>query len=278
MDRASEQQIIGRIKNKETFTAQIDTGAFAVRIGEYAPSICTAIHDGHRIHEAFAGKMLITEKERKYEEDPFTGDIIKEQPVSIVVLDSRYNYDLNRQPALCIYDEAWGKKVWRQELTKEERAHILQMHSLYYRVLDTLAGTLEEMFNGCVLYDLHSYNYSRISGDPPLFNLGTHFIDLERFEPVVDHFQQQLANIRVQGVKNRAVRDEVFSGKGYQAQFIREKHPDTLCVPVEVKKVFMAEESAELYSEIFAPLAGGIGSAIRENTSFFKATVLGNKK
>ena len=275
MDMTSEQQIVGRIRNGETFTAKIDTGAFIVRIKDYVPWLGTAIHDGHRIHDAFEDKMILAGEERRFEEDPFTGDIIKELPISIQVLDSRYNYDLNREPDRCIYDEAWGKKVWNGELTGDERKQILEMHSCYYRILDTLVGKLEDIFNGCVLYDLHSYNYSRIKGDTPLFNLGTHFMDLERYGAVVDHFQQELANISVKGVNTRAVRDEVFLGKGYQAQFLREKHPDSLCLPIELKKVFMEENSGELYPEIFDPLAEGMRDAISKNASVFKSAVAG---
>ena len=276
MEILSEQQIVRKIKDSEPFIAKIDSGAFLVGIKEYVPSICTAIHDGHRVHGDFAGKMLLSGEERRYEEDPFTGEIAKGLPISIQVLDSRYNYDLNREPDLCIYDEAWGKKVWSQELSDKEKQRIKEMHSLYYRVLDTLMEKLEQRYGGCILYDLHSYNYLRIEGEPPLFNLGTHFMDLERFGPVVDHLQQQLGDIHVHGVDTRAVRDEVFWGKGYQARFISENHPDSLCLPIEVKKVFMAEKSGELYPDVFNPLAAGMVAAIRENSSFFLSS-LGEK-
>lgn len=269
MQILSEKELIQKIHNKDVFTAQIDTGAFVLKISRYVPVIYTAIHDGHRVHDEFADKMLVSGKERKYEEDPFTGNIIEPFPITLRVLDSRYNYDLNRSPDNCIYEDAWGKKVWKRPLTDEEREYVLDLHAGYYRILDALLDTIERRFLHCVLYDLHSYNYSRIPGDPPLFNIGTHYVDNEKYISVVNHLQEKLAAITIPGIENRAVCDEVFSGKGYQAAFMRENHPKSLCVPLEIKKVFMDEQALGCHADVFDLVSEGMRRGLEDNAEFF---------
>ena len=269
MQTLPERELIMKINDGEIFSARINTGAFLINVDSYVPVICSAIHDGHRVHAEFADKMLVTGDERKYEEDPFTADIIKPLPITLQVLDSRYNYDLNREPKSCIYDDAWGKKVWKRELSEVEQRDILELHASYYRVLHALLNKVEQMFSCCVLYDLHSYNYSRLKGNPPLFNIGTHYIEKKTFLPVLNHLQTMLAAISLPNVENRTVYDEVFVGKGYQAAFMKKNHPESYCVPLEIKKVFMDEQRFQRYPEVFEPLAAGIQKAIRDNAEFF---------
>ena len=58
MQTLSEKEIICRIRNRETFSAVINTAAFTITIDRYVPAVCTAVHDDHNISGELAGKLL----------------------------------------------------------------------------------------------------------------------------------------------------------------------------------------------------------------------------
>ena len=277
MEILSEQQILDRLDRRQPFSARIENGSFELRVERYVPQIVTAIHDGHRVSDALAAKMKVTDRQRLFEEDPHTGSIAEAFDISVKVIDSRYCGDLNRRPELCIYEEAWGHQVWKTPLQAHERQGLHEHHQAYYRVMGGLLKVLIEAFGCIVLYDLHSYNYQRLNGTPPLFNIGTHYIDMERFGAVVAHLVGELAAIELPGCFNRAVADEVFEGKGYQAEFVHHHHPDVLCMPLEIKKVFMEEQSLALKEPLFSSLREQMTGALRRNFEFFQTRTAGHK-
>jgi len=277
MEQLSEQLIIDRIKSGAVFEAFADTGAFSVRIKKYVPAIFTAIHDGHQVDPSIAGKMLVSPEERRFEEDPFTGDIIDTCSISLRLNHSRYYYDVNRRPELCIYEEAWGKQVWKEPLSGEEQHRIRAHHRSYYRVLDVLLSSLEKLFRHCIVYDLHSYNYARLYGNPPLFNIGTHYINRQRYDSVLLHLAEQLNYIELKDYETRAAFDEVFNGMGYQAQFIHTEHPTSVCVPLEVKKIFMNEKSFALNKPVSDRLFPGMREALATNALYFAGVITGKQ-
>lgn len=269
MEVMSEKQIVACIREGRCFDAAIDTGGFKICINRYVPVAATAIHDGHRVLERFARKMKVSDAERLFEEDPHTGVIAEAMDISISVINSRYCGDLNRSEERCLYKEAWGKQVWHEPLTTEDKQQLLQSHRTYYRVLDALLTELVNRFGAAVLYDLHSYNYSRLNGSPPLFNIGTHYIDMGRFEAVIEHLLKVLQAIELSDGENRAVLDEVFRGKGYQAEFTHQRHRNVLCVPLELKKIFMDESSFTVIEHIYDQLFSGTQQALQANGEFF---------
>mgnify|MGYP003412231180 FL=1 len=93
MQLLSEHACIEAIKKGEYFQAVIQDGAFSLKIDEYSFFICTAIHNGHRLRQELVNKCALDEAERLHEEDPFTGDLISSLPITLVALDSRYEYD-----------------------------------------------------------------------------------------------------------------------------------------------------------------------------------------
>ena len=253
MNVLSEREIIEKIEREEPFSARVATHAFDLKIDRYAPCIGTAIHDGHRIPSAYERNLLITENERRFEEDPYTGELLEALPIALVVNDSRYLYDLNRTPEKCIYNEAWGKQVWKKPLSEREQIQLLDLHACYYHILNRLIDRLETMYGRTLIYDLHSFNYSRINGDAPLFNIGTYSIH-ERYSSFLEILQRALHSVALPGVETRCAFDEVFQGKGYQAAFVKQKHPQSLCVPLEIKKIFMNENRFERYHGLYEPL------------------------
>ena len=130
MEKLKITEIIKLISFGKTFEAQTLDGSLTIKINRYTPYVCTAIHDGHQIRKELKDKIALNEYERWYEEDPHTGQFIKSLPITIVAHDSRFEYDLNRDPDNCIYEEAWGKKVWKRKLTERQKKISQQKHQL----------------------------------------------------------------------------------------------------------------------------------------------------
>ena len=252
------------IKERKTFHASVNDGAFFIKIDDYTNFVCTAIHNGHRLRPGLLQKCALDEAQRLHEEDPYTADMIANMPITVVANDSRYEYDLNRPPQICVYEEAWGQVVWSDPLSDDEKAVSLARHTAFYTVMGALYETLETLHPQVLAYDVHSYNYQRPGmGDVPLFNIGTEQLDTQRWQPVIDRWVDGLAGIQLPGVAVRAAINEVFYGRGYQATFVARQFSNTLVLPTELKKVFMDEASGEPRPDILERLHGQFEQVIR---------------
>lgn len=269
MQKLSERRILELIAAGETFECESSDGAFSLKIDDYTPAICTAIHDGHNFRSSLESYCALTEEERLYEEDPFTAELIDAMPITLIGRDSRYEYDLNRPVATCIYKKAWGKNVWNKPLSSAQRKLSVSKHKAFYAVLDALVAKLEKRFGACVVFDVHSYNHKRRDGDPPTFNLGTEQIDLDRWGPVVDRFKRGLGRIALTNTPVRAAYDEVFYGRGYLIAHVNSRFENTLVLPCEVKKVFMDELTGEPYRLLLNELKEGMKHSLSDTGAFF---------
>ncbi len=270
MQNLSELDIVANIEKGKIFEALSPEGSFAIKIVDYVPYVCAAIHHGHQLRPELTAKCALTEAERLYEEDPYTGDFIASMPITLIALDSRYEYDLNRPPEQCVYETAWGKPVWNQSLNADERALSQAKHQSYYRILRALVSQLERRFKACVIYDVHSYNYKRIeSPDTPTFNIGTSQIDETKWQAVIEHFLDKLGKTALPNIDVRAAKNEVFQGKGYLATFVKSHFTKTLVLPTEIKKVYLDENSGEVFPLVLTELKAGMKEAILYNAAFF---------
>lgn len=269
LQRLEINEIIELIQSEKTFEAIVCDGSFQIKINRYLPYCCTAIHDGSNLRSGLKEKIALDEYNRWYEEDPFTGEFINSMPITIVGLDSRYEYDLNRNPDECIFEEAWGKKIWKKKLTPKEIAVSKRKHANYYKVVHALIEKLEELFDGCVVYDFHSYNYQRWDRKVPLFNVGTEKIDTKRFKSTIENWQKELSKIELQDIENTTALDDVFYGRGYNLEYITTNFKNTLVLATEVKKVFCNELTAEIYPKIIKDLQKKLKKAILNNANKF---------
>ncbi len=255
MKELSVDDCIAAIRRQDTFQASVDSGAFFVKIEEYSNFVCTAIHNGHQLRSELLEKCALDDSQRLFEEDPHTADVTSNMPITVIGNDSRYEYDLNRPPETCVYEEAWGQEVWTQPLSDTQKARSLAKHSNFYRVLGALYETLESLHPQLYVYDVHSYNFRRPGmDDVPVFNIGTEQVDTGRWQGAIDHWAQGLGEIKLPGIEVRAAINEVFQGRGYQATFVREHCSNTLLLATELKKVFMDESTGAPYGEIIENL------------------------
>lgn len=274
----TEQEVLVKIQNLTPFEAKLSDGSLTIRVAEYQPYVATAIHQGHRLRDDLEALCLLNEDERYFEEDPNTGEFIASLPIVLQAEDSRYEYDLNRSPDECVYEEAWGKQVWASPLPAQERIYSQRKHAQYYRIFKCLLETLEYKFGFCLVYDLHSYNYQRIARQTPTFNLGTKQVDTGRWRNEINDLVVRLGKIELPNLDVVSRENDVFYGMGYQATFVRDHFKQTLILPVEIKKVYMDERRGESYPLVIDKLKEELKTVLSEHAAFTLQKMLGGKR
>lgn len=270
MTTLSESSIISKINNRETFTATIDGGGFTLKIEKYEPALSAAIHNGGNLRSELIDNCLLTEAERYYEEDPYTGSFIEKQPITLIGHDSRYEYDLNRNTDTCVYETAWGKDVWKSPLSNEAIIRSKAKHAQFYRIVSAVVEALVEDFGQCIVYDNHSYNYRRHERkDLPVLNLGTTSVKHEKWRPVINSWLSALKNMSVDGVDITAAENDIFYGKGYLAGHCHGLYDDVLVLATEAKKVFMNELTGEADAVVLPSLQTVYNETVKNHTAAY---------
>lgn len=255
MKTLTTKEVLNKIHLLEPFDTISEKLGLKISIKSYVPYICTSIHAGSNLNERLNYKINLFSFQRWQEEDPCTDEFIANHPITITALDSRYEYDLNRERDLCVYKEAWGKKVWKIDLSFSELKRSLGKYDEFYIIIHALITKLEFLFKRVFIFDIHSYNYRRTSMDKeyPLFNIGTHFLH-EKFTEEKGYLLDSFGNIDLGDIKNTTAENDVFYGKGYFAQYISENFKNTALFPIEVKKVYCNENSGYIYEDVVLQL------------------------
>lgn len=242
MEKLSIESIINNIKQQQIFHAVADDYSFTIKIDEYVPYICAAIHDGHQFRKELWDNCLHTEYDRWYEEDPETKNMIASHPIVIAGCDSRFEYDLNRAPEDAVFVTAWGKQLWKTPLPEAQKQKSLAKHEAFYKVVHTLVKTIETKHKVAIVYDMHSYNWQRWDREVPTWNLGTSNVDNERFGPDIEAWRQSLSEMQLPNdIKSTALINDTFFGNGYFLKYITNSFKNTLVLATEIAKVYCDE-------------------------------------
>lgn len=270
MLKLSVQEIIKKIEAEECFEAVHEDYGFQLKIDRYVPYLCAAIHNGHQFRKELWENCFHTEYERWYEEDPATLEMIQSHPILIHGLDSRFEYDLNRAPEKAVYSDAWGKQLWRNPLSEDQKSHSLKKHGNFYQVVHALIAKLEEKFGHVVAYDMHSYNWERWNRPVPTFNIGSARVDQKRFGESIEEWRKCLANIELpHGIESSSTINDVFQGNGYFLQFISQNFSNTLVLATEVKKVYCDEINQVIFPEVVRAIAEQLSIGISQHAKSF---------
>jgi N-formylglutamate amidohydrolase len=245
-------------KNKFPFSGITLSGSAEFHFLQPSFYAGVAMHAGNRVRSSLNSNMAATEKERFREEDPYTDRFLKELPIQIIARDSRFEYDLNREPARAIYSydrEMWGIRVWRNKLSAEEKRPSLDKHQEFHDLMDVVVEYLLRQGTHSMLLDMHSFCYLREETTPwykdpgPEINIGSKVVDREVFGEVIEDFKHHLSGLTIDGHPIRVAENEVFAG-GYLARRLSKAHPNRLLVlAMEYKKIFMDEVTGEVYDE-----------------------------
>lgn len=271
MLRLSVKEIITKINAQETFNAVADDYSFTLKIDSYAHYVCGAVHDGHQFRKELWEDCLHTEYERWYEEDPCTKYVIQTHPIVIAGCDSRFEYDLNRDPDHAIYEDAWGKKLWREPLASHKIETSLKKHTQFYQVVQALLSQLEKIHNKVVVYDMHSYNWKRWDREVPVINLGTANIDNSRFGDFAKSWCDTLQKIKLpHGIKTTAAINDTFKGNGYFLKYITNHFKNSLVLATEFSKIYCDEYTGVIYPEVVAAIEKQLTPLLINHAESFK--------
>lgn len=276
MQKLSINQIINKINNEETFHAVSNDYSFTLKIDTYVHYVCATVHNGHQFRKSLWENCLHTEYDRWFEEDPETKTMVQSHPIVIAGCDSRFEYDLNREPNSAIYVDAWGKQLWKNPLSKKEKTLSLSKHANFYKVVNALISKLEEIHNEVIVYDIHSYNWKRWSREVPTFNIGAGKIDINRFGNFVESWRKSLAKIKLpNNMKNSSLINDVFQGNGYFLNYITSNFKNTLVLATEVSKIYCNELEQIMYPEVVNAIEKELMIRLKNHANSFKFNHIG---
>jgi len=262
-------EALRHLRHGTPFVASAVDGICAVRIHDYQPLVCVALHDGSRFPLSLEKHCLLSSAERRFEEDPHTARLVERLPLVLSGLESRYYYDLNRAENFAVAGEMFDRRVWSQG-EHPDRRRALSRHGRFYRLMTALLEGLIARFGSCLVLDLHSYNASKHLRPTPVFNLGT-CANSPAHRPLTDLFLGRLAEIQLPGVAPTVAENDVFEGRGRFVNWLSRSFPEAVPLCLEVKKeVYCDEQSGRLRPEPFTALQNGLVGAIGETFSFYR--------
>lgn len=221
------------------------------------PVVATAIHDGHQVGERALSEMVLDEAGRLREEDPFTGEALKDLPTYTIACRSRFEVDLNRPKDTAIYRrpaQSWGLRVWETEPSSSVCREALAYHDAYYNHIASVLDDVASRHSRFIVLDVHSYNYRRHGADreptpqkdAPDINIGTFSMPRDDWAFLLDPLIDEMRSYDFDGRKLDVRENVAFQGKGEQTRFIHERYPGKACaIAFEFKKFFMDEWTGE---------------------------------
>lgn len=270
MLRLTPNEMIALIANEKPFHAVASDYSFTLKIETYTHYLCAAVHDGHQFRKELWEQCLHTEYERWYEEDPCTLQMVQTMPMVIAGCDSRFEYDLNRAPDNAIYDDAWGKKLWKTPITEQQKAVSLAKHNAFYTVVHALISKIQSKFGGAVVYDMHSYNWRRWDRAVPVINLGIKNINQDRFFAFAKAWCDTLSTMQLpHGIKTTAAINDTFQGNGYFLKYITQNFNKTLVLATEFSKIYCHEYNYVIYPEVVLTIETQLKDMVKSHAQLF---------
>jgi len=270
IQKLSIEAIIKNIEAGIVFEAVAEDYSFSIKIESYVHFVCAAVHDGNQFRKELWNNCLHSTYDRWYEEDPATKAMIDAHPIVIAGLDSRFEYDLNRSPDSAIYEDAWGKKLWKAPLTEEMKLKSLSKHESFYKMVHALVKKLESLHSNCIVYDMHSYNWKRWPREVPTWNLGTQNVNNERFGAMIEAWLESLSHMQLPaGIKSTAAINDTFQGNGYFLKFITSHFKNTLVLATEVAKIYCDEYQQLLFPEVIEKIRDELKVRIPDHAGSF---------
>jgi N-formylglutamate deformylase len=203
-----------------------------------SPLVICAIHDGHTVREELENLFAISENGRLREEDPYTAIWTNNSDNRILVHHSRFEVDINRPKEKAVYqkpEDAWGLKVWKQQLPPEVLERSLKVYDNFYASAKIYFDTLFSIHESVVVYDIHSYNHQREGqgavADPstnPDVNLGTANMNREVWKSVVEATTECFKRFDYHG-RTLDVRENIKFKGGYFGKWLFEQYADKIC-------------------------------------------------
>lgn len=254
-------------KGELPFTGRTELGSTRFAFLRPAAYCATAIHASGNIRKELLPCLKINRGERLREEDPGTDRFLINFPIQIKAIDSRYEYDLNREPERAIYDIAWEVEVWKSSLSASERDISLAKHKEFHRLMNIVAQYLIRLNGFGIILDIHSFNYRRQNENEdikPDINIGTAAVNRSVFGKLIEDFILRLKHITINGKFLRVAENDIFSG-GYLSRRISSEYYDNILVlAVEFKKIYMDEWTGKIFRPVLEEMIAKFHRVVEE--------------
>ncbi|MBR9675723.1 N-formylglutamate amidohydrolase [Candidatus Woesearchaeota archaeon] len=194
-------------------------------------TLLLTVHSGTWVPKTIEKKFAFKKSLRRREEDIDTnkiyrGLVLEKAGIWIDSKQSRFVIDFNRDLDRSIYQdqsEKWLKKVWREELTKKEKAEVVMSYTEFYFTLQKLLDAYQ--FN--IIFDGHSMK--NIEGRPKI-SFGTKYIP-RFYMPIVISMVRKLS---LMGYTPVAL-NKPYSG-GYILEWFSKQYPNVFTCSMEINK------------------------------------------
>lgn len=252
IESLSLQDFEAKLAHKKPFTALTPSKSLLFVVKDIQPLVGVSPHSGHHFREELQAICNLGQHERFFEEDSFVEAFIEAFPIQVIARDSRYEYDLNRSEEKCIYQttqEAWGKTPWKRSLEDAEKKISVDKYKEAYAFIGALFTFLHSRFPKIFVLDQHSYNFRRHTMATPTFDILTHHLQKQQ-RWFIEEVRKTLSALQIPGVESTCEENKVFPGIGHFSKYFHQQYPNSLCLTVEIKKVFMDEIEGKLFPEI----------------------------
>lgn len=237
-----------------------------------SPIIGTALHYNNKIRTDLQPKLKVSKEEMYYEEDPGTEQFLGRVLHTLTPNQSRFEFDLNRPPNTTIYTKpslAWGIETWNAPLTQYEQEFSLEKWYEFNTLIDCAVEDAVTRFGYAIVLDFHAYNYQRKgptdwrTDGKPVINLGTRHLQYNDFnQEVVSDFVKDLKQTTVEGDEALVEENGVFYGGYLNRRLAHLFGNKVTTLSVEYKKVYMNENTGEMYQPILDDLVAQMDDCI----------------
>ncbi|WP_299786845.1 flavohemoglobin expression-modulating QEGLA motif protein [uncultured Shewanella sp.] len=263
-------EVLNLIERKELFSCRLAGSGCYIKIEEYLPVVCTAIHAGHELRPDLLKSCQLSDEERHLQESGYTDELISSQPVTLVCMDSRLEYDLNRPRALSTsYRLASKRKLWDKAHSAKQRALSHRKHQDFFTVYQALIAKLEGLFGMVIVFDIKAYNTQEYL-QAPLFNIDATQIEMPRWQAVINKFHKELDLISIPNMASNTAIDLIDSGMNYLTTHTNAKFDRTLVLPTQIRKVYVDVETGNLYPQVLDALKLGLKQALSTTSALFQ--------
>ncbi|WP_026998525.1 flavohemoglobin expression-modulating QEGLA motif protein [Eisenibacter elegans] len=262
-------EILARIAAEEPMEVSDELQTFTLKIEEYAPFVCVALHAGQGMHPSLEKAFMLEEAVRNQAQAPHTATFVASLPISIVGRVSLFECNLDLPPEYALLQKYREQAVWHPAPNKHTQERTLLRHNGFYRVLQALVQKLEQKFKACLVYDFQAYTYQHLPTEPPLFDIGASPKLQKKFAKFIAHWYEELAGIEGRNFQAGAAINQRFKGEGYLQQYLLQHFHKTLVLSTHLKKVYSNPDTSQPYPLVIEELTKALKGAIVNNASFF---------
>ncbi|MEC4728516.1 flavohemoglobin expression-modulating QEGLA motif protein [Shewanella sp. D64] len=274
MQRYSLEEILDFIKQGEVFAGQLSSSGCYIKIEQYLPVVCTAIHTGHELREDRLKYCLLTAEERDSHEARLTYELIASQPITLSSLDSRLEYDLDYPKALSTsYKLMTEQALWKRPLSATQRLISHNKHDAFFQIYTALITKLESLFGKVIVFDIKAYTPQEADTSAPLFDISTTQIDMSRWQSVVNKFHSELTKTSVPNMDTSVALNVISRGMGYLTTHTNAHFDRTLVLAIHIKKVYLDAQNGDVFPLVVDALKLGLKQSLSETSAFFQRKI-----